>query len=97
MASVVTRLAQLVLAARNRRRRDFAKCDAYEWALLREMAKGKSLSFSAYGVTFRAVPAKVHGSPSQRKRWRENMPDGALPQWLMPRVLELTYPRTGRS
>lgn len=86
------RLAQLALAARSRRRRDFAYSDAVEAALLREMAKRNQLSMRLHGCMFRAVPAKVSGTPSQRRKWRAQMPEGALPRWQMPRELEITYP-----
>lgn len=86
------RLAQLILAGRSRRRKDFAFCDSVEHLLLREMAKRGSLSLQAANCVFRAVPAKVRGTPSERKKWRATMPHGALPAWRMPRELSITYP-----
>lgn len=88
----LTRLAQLILAGRKRRRADFDFCDRVEFALLREMAKRGPLSLKAANCTFRAVPAKQYGSPSQRRKWRANLPEGALMPWRAPRVLEIQYP-----
>lgn len=91
----LTRVAKMVLAGRARRRHDGAKQDSIEGALLRAMAERGQLKLAVAGVTFYASPAKIHGSPSERRKWRALLPEGALPAWRMPRELTIIYPTRG--
>jgi hypothetical protein len=87
----IERFAKLVLAARKRIKRDRAYLESCENAMMMEIAKTKKLSVKLHGVEFYAAPAEQYGSPSQRKKWRQNAPAGASAAWLRPRELQVRY------